>query len=48
MYEAKRRGKGGFVIHAPDVEGVSLVPAVDAHHAGPTGAVWPVLADSAA
>jgi diguanylate cyclase (GGDEF)-like protein len=30
MYEAKRRGKGGFVIHAPDVEGVSLVPAADA------------------
>ena len=27
MYEAKRRGKGGFVIHAPGVEGVSLVPA---------------------
>jgi diguanylate cyclase (GGDEF)-like protein len=34
MYEAKRRGKGGFVIHAPDVEAVSLVPEVDAHHAG--------------
>jgi diguanylate cyclase len=31
MYEAKRRGKGGFVIHAPDVEGVSLVPEADAH-----------------
>jgi diguanylate cyclase len=34
MYEAKRRGKGGFVVHAPDVEGVSLVPTADAHHAG--------------
>jgi len=31
MYQAKRRGKGGFVIHAPGVEGVSLVPAGDAH-----------------
>jgi hypothetical protein len=27
-------GKGGFVIHAQGVEGVSLVPAADAHHAG--------------
>ena len=26
MYEAKRRGKGGFVIHVPTVESVSLVP----------------------
>jgi len=34
MYEAKRRGKGGFVIHAPEVESVSLVPSADAHHAG--------------
>jgi len=25
MYEAKRRGKGGFVVHAPNVEVVSLV-----------------------
>ena len=31
MYEAKRRGKGGFVIHAPGVEAVSLVPSADAH-----------------
>jgi diguanylate cyclase len=30
MYEAKRRGKGGFVIHAPCVEIVSLVPSMDA------------------
>jgi diguanylate cyclase (GGDEF)-like protein len=30
MYQAKRRGKGGFVIHAPSVEGVGLVPEVDA------------------
>jgi diguanylate cyclase (GGDEF)-like protein len=28
MYEAKRRGKGGFVIHLPVVEGASLVPPV--------------------
>lgn len=31
MYEAKRRGKGGFVIHAPSVENVSLAPAMDSH-----------------
>jgi diguanylate cyclase (GGDEF)-like protein len=31
MYEAKRRGKGGFVIHAPNVEAVSLVPSVEPH-----------------
>ncbi|MBR0714971.1 GGDEF domain-containing protein [Bradyrhizobium liaoningense] len=31
MYEAKRCGKGGFVIHAPCVENVSLAPAMDAH-----------------
>jgi diguanylate cyclase (GGDEF)-like protein len=30
MYEAKRRGKGGFVIHAPSVEGVSLIPSANA------------------
>jgi diguanylate cyclase (GGDEF)-like protein len=30
MYEAKRRGKGGFVIHLPSVEGVSLAPAAEA------------------
>ena len=47
MYEAKRRGKGGFVIYAPSVEGVSLVPAVDAH-AGFAEAALPQLADSAA
>jgi diguanylate cyclase (GGDEF)-like protein len=29
MYEAKRRGKGGFVIHLPSVEGVSLAPAAE-------------------
>ena len=31
MYEAKRRGKGGFVIHAPHVERVSLVSRGDGH-----------------
>ena len=32
MYEAKRRGKGGFVIHVPVVETVSLVPAAGKNH----------------
>lgn len=31
MYEAKRRGKGGFVIHSSGVEIVSLVPSMPAH-----------------
>jgi diguanylate cyclase (GGDEF)-like protein len=43
MYDAKRRGKGGFVVHASRVELVSLVPAADAD-AGSAAA----LADSAA
>jgi diguanylate cyclase (GGDEF)-like protein len=30
MYEAKRRGKGGFVTHVPHVEGESLVPSAEA------------------
>jgi diguanylate cyclase (GGDEF)-like protein len=30
MYEAKRRGKGGYVVHVPDVESGSLVPLADA------------------
>ncbi len=30
MYEAKRRGKGGFVIHAPNVEVAGLVPSMEA------------------
>ncbi len=47
MYEAKRRGKGGFVIHAPDVEGVSLVPTVDAH-VGYVASALPERADTAA
>jgi diguanylate cyclase (GGDEF)-like protein len=34
MYEAKRRGKGGFVVHAAGVEGTSLVPSVDAGQTG--------------
>ncbi len=46
MYEAKRRGKGAFVVHAPEVEGASLVPAADAHHAG--FAETSALANSAA
>lgn len=29
MYEAKRRGKGGFVIHVPSVETESLAPTMD-------------------
>jgi diguanylate cyclase (GGDEF)-like protein len=29
MYEAKRRGKGGFVIHASGVNAASLVPSAD-------------------
>ena len=32
MYEAKRRGKGGFVIHVPSVESVSLVPSAGADY----------------
>ncbi len=31
MYEAKRRGKDGFVIHASSAEVVSLVPSAEAH-----------------
>ena len=31
MYEAKRRGKGGFVIHAPRAEVVSLAPSMEAN-----------------
>lgn len=31
MYDAKRRGKGGFVVHAAGLEAVSLVPSADAH-----------------
>ena len=30
MYEAKDRGKGGFVIHAPTVETASLAPSMEA------------------
>ena len=30
MYDAKRRGKGGFVVHGGGAEVVSLVPAADA------------------
>ena len=31
MYEAKHRGKGGFVIHAACVEAVSLAPSAETH-----------------
>jgi diguanylate cyclase (GGDEF)-like protein len=34
MYDAKRRGKGGFVVHAAGLEGASLVPSVDAGQIG--------------
>jgi diguanylate cyclase (GGDEF)-like protein len=43
MYDAKRRGKGGFVVHGSGVEAASLVLAADAD-AGPAAE----LADSAA
>lgn len=29
VYEAMRRGKGGFVIHVPNTEGASLAPAAE-------------------
>jgi hypothetical protein len=43
MYDAKRRGKGGFVVHASRVEVVSLVPSADAD-----AGLAAELADSAA
>jgi len=46
MYDAKRRGKGGFVVHAAGLEAVSLVPSADAH-AGFTASA-PERVDSAA
>jgi hypothetical protein len=30
MYEAKRRGKGGFVVHAPGADVLTLAPMVKA------------------
>ena len=30
MYEAKRRGKGGFVVHAPGADVITLTPMVKA------------------
>jgi diguanylate cyclase (GGDEF)-like protein len=47
MYEAKRRGKGGFVIHALGVAAGSLVPSVEAG-GGLSAAAIPEVADSAA
>ena len=29
MYEAKRRGKGGFMMHMPSEETVSLIPSLE-------------------
>ncbi len=46
MYDAKRRGKGGFVVYAAGFEAVSLVPSADSH-AG-FAATAAELADSAA
>jgi hypothetical protein len=43
MYDAKRRGKGSFVVHASGVEVVSLVPSADAD-----AGLAAELADSAA
>jgi diguanylate cyclase (GGDEF)-like protein len=47
MYEAKRRGKGGFVIHTSCSEVVNLVPSADVH-AGFAATAVADLADSAA
>jgi diguanylate cyclase (GGDEF)-like protein len=47
MYEAKRRGKGGFAFYASIAETVTLAPSADAH-AGPVAALSPDLADSVA
>lgn len=47
MYDAKRRGKGGFAFYASIAETVTLAPSADAH-AGPAAALSPDLADSAA
>jgi diguanylate cyclase (GGDEF)-like protein len=44
MYDAKRRGKGGFVVHAAGLEAVGLVPSADAH----AGFAFREMADSAA
>ena len=46
MYEAKRRGKGGFVSHGSDADDATLVPTAEAH-AGFIAA-RPDLVDSAA
>jgi diguanylate cyclase (GGDEF)-like protein len=46
MYDAKRRGKGGFVVHSAGLEAVTLVPSADAHAGFTTSA--PERVDSAA
>lgn len=46
MYDAKRRGKGGFVVHVSSAEAVNLAPSEKAH-AGLAAAVIPNLANSA-
>jgi diguanylate cyclase (GGDEF)-like protein len=47
MYDAKRRGKGGFAFYASVAETVTLAPSADAD-AGFAAALSPDLADSAA
>ncbi|MEO8319719.1 MAG: hypothetical protein ABJA75_04620 [Bradyrhizobium sp.] len=48
MYEAKRCGKGGLVVHAPEIENLSLVPDADPHHAGFAETAMAELVGSAA
>jgi diguanylate cyclase (GGDEF)-like protein len=47
MYDAKRRGKGGFAFYASIAETVTLAPSAGAH-TGSVAALGPDLADSAA
>ena len=47
MYDAKRRGKGGFVIHVAGLEAASLAPSPEPHAGLPAAAIAE-LADSAA
>jgi hypothetical protein len=45
MYDAKRRGKGGFAFYASVAETVTLAPSADAHDWS-VAALSPDLADS--